>query len=337
MWHFASLLPERSDIPTKNSRHDHCRRTVVINLDVAYDSLMEKLTRWLSAAGEMFPNLLLSSIILILFWYAARFVAAGVARALRKSKANRAARDLMCTLLRVAIVLAGVMVALGILQLDKALASVLAGAGVVGLALGFAFQDLAANLISGVGLAINREKPFKIGDIVETNDEFGKVTRVDLRTSTILTLDGKLIIIPNKKIYQEKLVNHSVTGKRRVDLSCGISYGDPLEKVKSVVERALRQLSVVKQSDDVEPPRVLFTGFGDSSIDFVARFWVDYDSEAEYLDAKSQAIMAIKRAFDDEDIVIPFPIRTLDFGIRGGKQLHTQLSDDRVLGNEAAE
>ncbi len=308
-----------------------------MDLDVAYDSLSKKLSSWVQAAGEMLPNLAVASVVLLIFWYLARLVSAGLSRALRRSKVNHAARDLIATLVRIAVVLAGVTVALGILQLDKALASVLAGAGVVGLALGFAFQDLAANLISGVGLAINRDKPFKIGDIVETNDEFGKVTRVDLRTSTILTLDGKMVVIPNKKIYRERLVNHSVTGRRRVDLTCGISYGDPLPKVKAVVERVLRELPFVLGDDDATAPQVSWTGFGNSSIDFSARFWVNYDSEAQFLDAKSEAIMAVKRAFDENDIVIPFPIRTLDFGIRGGERLHTQLSRGLGSRNEVAE
>lgn len=180
----------------------------------AMKALNHKLSAWVSGAGEMLPNTIVALAVLLLFWFAGKGLSTLAHRLLRRSRVNRAASELVATLLRVVIVGSGLMVALGILQLDKALTSILAGAGVVGLALGFAFQDLAANLISGVGLAINRTKPFKIGDVVETNDEFGRVQAIDLRTSTIESLDGKLVIIPNKQIYQSKVVNHSASGCR---------------------------------------------------------------------------------------------------------------------------
>jgi len=186
------------------------------------------------------------------------------------------------------------------------------------LALGFAFRDLAANLISDVGLAIHQRWPFKIGDVVETNDVFGVVEKVYLRTSIIRTLEGKMAVIPNKQIYQNKVLNHSASGTRRVDLACGVSYGNDLEKVRRVVMDTPDGIDGRDRSREAE---VFFTGFGSSSIDLVGRFWVDYEKHPDFLDAQSRAIIAIKKAFDANDIVVPFPIRNLDFGIRGGQPL----------------
>jgi small conductance mechanosensitive channel len=200
----------------------------------------------------------------------------------------------------------------------------LAGAGIVGLALGFAFQDLAGNLISGIGLAVNQRWPFKIGDIIETNGVFGEVDEIHLRTSIIRTLDDKMVVVPNREIFQNAVVNFSAAGTRRVDVTCGVSYGDDLEKVKSVVERTIRDLPARSRSKEAE---VFFEEFGESSINFVARFWVDYEKHTDYLGARSDAVMAIKRAFADHDITIPVPIRTLDFGIRGGERLADVLRD----------
>jgi small-conductance mechanosensitive channel len=188
---------------------------------------------------------------------------------------------------------------------------------------GFAFQDLAGNIISGVGLAVHQKWPFKIGDVVETNDVFGVVEKIFLRTSIIRTLDGKMVVIPNKQIYQNKVVNYSASGRRRVDIECGVSYGDDLQKVKRVVSHALAGIESRDESRDVD---VFFTSFGNSSIDLVGRFWVDYEKQPDFLEAQSDAVIAIKQAFDANDIVIPFPIRTLDFGIRGGKPLGDVLT-----------
>jgi len=299
-------------------------------LDQVYDDVMGKLSKWGDTFAEMLPNIIVAVLVLGLFWLAARVACSASDRALRRFDTHQAARDLITRIVRIGVLLAGVVVALGVMNLDKALASILAGAGIVGLALGFAFQDLAGNLISGVGLAIHQRWPFKIGDVVETNDVFGVVEKIYLRTSIIRTLDGKMAVIPNKQIYQNKVMNYSASGTRRVDLGCGVSYGDDLEKVHRVVSETLDGIARRDTSRDVE---VFFTGFGSSSINLVGRFWVDYSKHPDFLDAQSRAIVAIKKAFDDNDIVIPFPIRTLDFGIRGGKTLADSLPETTFNGH----
>ena len=294
-----------------------------MELDQVYEEVGGKLTSWANTFAEMLPNLLVAILVVVIFWVIARFACSAAERALGRVNTHAAARQLISNFLRVGILIAGVVVALGVLNLDKALASILAGAGIAGLAIGFAFQDLAGNIISGIGLAVNQKWPFKIGDIIETNGVFGVVDQIHLRTSIIRTLDAKMVVIPNKQIYQSPVVNYSVAGTRRVDVSCGISYGDDLEKVKKVVKEALSGLSTRDTSKDVE---VFFEEFGGSSINFIGRFWVDYKRHPDFLDARSEAIIAIKRAFDENDIMIPFPIRTLDFGIRGGEKLEEMLA-----------
>jgi small conductance mechanosensitive channel len=294
-----------------------------MNLDKLSETLVGKLIGWVEAFVAMLPNFVVAILVVIAFWFASRLVYKLVCRALDRVQTNAAARDLMARILSLAIILIGVVVALGVLNLDKALASVLAGAGIIGLALGFAFQDLASNLISGVGLAMNQRWPFKIGDLVETNDVFGVVKKIQLRTSTIETLDGKTVFLPNRQIYQSTVINHSATGRRRVDVECGISYGDNLEKVASVVKKAIEGLDCRDKSKEVQ---FFYSGFGDSSINFVAHFWIQYDKQPDFLNAQSDGILALKKAFDEHDIMIPFPIRTLDFGIRGGKTLSQVLS-----------
>src|SRR5690606_1260096 len=114
------------------------------------------------------------------------------------------------------------------------------------------------------------------------------------------------------------IVNYSTYGKRRIDLAVGVSYGEGLRRVKKIVLETIDAMNNV-----IDPEKTIFsyTGFGDSSIDFEVMFWISYPDNPSYLDMRSEAIMAIKEAFDNADIMIPFPIRTLDFGIKGGEKL----------------
>jgi len=293
-----------------------------MDFKTAYEKVVDKLYGWVEGFIEMLPNLAVALLVAVVFWFLSVLVARTSQRALTRLGVRPSIRGLIATIARFGILFTGLMVALGILNLDKALTSVLAGAGIIGLALGFAFQDLAANFISGVGLSIHRTDPFKVGDLIETNDVLGTVERITLRTTELRTLDGKQVTIPNKQVYQNHLTNHSFTGERRIDLHCGISYGDDLEKVRRVSLAAIESIEKRNKSKDVE---IYFEEFGDSSINFVIWFWITFEKQTDYLGAMSEAVLRLKKAFDENGITIPFPIRTLDFGIKGGKSLSESI------------
>ncbi len=278
--------------------------------------LTDKFANWIDQLVLMLPNLAVAILIVIAFVLIAKFVRRFTVKGLRRFSDNQAITTLLSNIVYMAVVVVGIFVALGVLQLDKTVTSLLAGVGVVGLALGFAFQTTAANFISGVFMAARH--PIHVGDIVDTTDYFGVVDTIDMRFTKILTPDGQMVIIPNKTILENPLVNYSLTGRRRVNLKCGISYGENLPKVKEVAMQAIEKNVEYNQEKDLE---FMFTGFGDSSINFVVRFWIDKVGQKDYLVAAGEAVMALKKAFDENDIVIPFPIRTLDFGIKGGQKL----------------
>jgi small conductance mechanosensitive channel len=146
----------------------------------------------------------------------------------------------------------------------------------------------------------------------------GRIEAVNLRDTTLITLQGQRLIIPNKNVFQNSIENFSSTGKRRLDFTVGVSYGDDLEKVRSLVKECLANLPQRDMEKEVE---VFYDEFGDSSINFKLRIWLNSVHQADYLHAKSEAIIVIKKTFDSNDITIPFPIRTLDFGIKGGEKI----------------
>jgi len=197
----------------------------------------------------------------------------------------------------------------------------LAGAGVVGLALSFAFQDLATNFISGFFIVI--QKPFVLGDYIKTNNYQGHVKEISLRTVLIQDLDGQDIIIPSKVIIQNPLTNYSLIRKRRVNLKVGVTYNADLRLVKEVTTEAIRNLPEV--NTNIGPIRIDFDEFSDSAITFTLRFWIAKSDQNEYNAAVAEAIMTITEVFRENNITIPFPIRTLDFGIKGGTRLDEVL------------
>lgn len=244
---------------------------------------------------------------------------------MNKFSENKAVNRLISTIMTVVIVIIGLFISLGVLGLDKTVTSLLAGAGVAGLAIGLAFQESLINTISGIVLAVR--KNIRLGEHIESNGYNGKVKAVNLRETIIETIEGQMVIIPNKSVIQNPLINYTRYEKRRVNLECGISYGENLENVAEIAKDAIRKIAYF-QNDSID---LVSTGFGDSSINFTLRYWLEDTSQRSFLHAVSDGIIFLKAAFEKNDILIPFPIRTLDFDAKGGKELKEMLVRD--IGN----
>lgn len=281
----------------------------------AYDLIVNELANWVNDFIRLLPKLVLATIILVLGFFIAKRSAKLASKVFKKVVNQQVLNALFASFIQLLVIGIAIFAALSILNLDKALTSLLAGAGIIGLALAFAFQDIAANFVSGIVMSFTR--PMEIGDIVKVNDYMGKVESIRLRDSVIRTFTGQKVYIPNKEIFQNPIENFSKYRKRRLDLVVGVSYGDDLEKVKELSVQAVQ--SVAERTDD--PVELFFEEFADSSINFSMRIWLKSVEQPIYLEARSQAIMKLKKVYDDNDITIPFPIRTLDFGIKGGERL----------------
>lgn len=293
----------------------------------AVELIEQKLSAWLKVLVEMLPNLAMAALIVVGATFIARLVRRGVRHVVGRLTDSPTLRRLIGNAAYLTVVLIGLFGALSILHLDKTVTSILAGVGILGLALGFAFQDIASNFISGIIMAAQR--PIRVGELIGTNDHIGTVERIDLRTTELKDLQGIQVIIPNKEIFQSVLMNYSRHGIRRVDVGVGVSYGDDLAKAERVTLEAVRSIPDRVTEHEVE---LYYQEFGDSSIDLEVRFWIKAIDNAHYNMMRSRAI---KAAYDKEGITIPFPIRTLDFGIKGGQKLDAMLSArnaDRTAG-----
>lgn len=290
--------------------------SIDITFKEAAGQVYGKLEGWLTTLIDMLPNMAVALVVIILFGILGFVVKRSILRFSRKVNSNVSLVILMANVANITILAAGLFVALSVLNLDKTVTSLLAGAGIIGLALGFAFQDTAANFIAGVFMAFR--KPIRVGDIIESQDFMGTVQNLNLRTTVVHTFQGQEVLIPNKDVFGNAIVNFTKTGERRVDIPIGVSYGDDLEKAEKVALDAVKDLDGLMESKETT---LFYDGFGDSSINFTIRLWTAVPEQPSFLQVRSDAIKAIKKAFDENDITIPFPIRTLDFGIKGGEKL----------------
>jgi small conductance mechanosensitive channel len=279
---------------------------------------------WLEALVASLPNLFAAILVFLLFYVIGRVARRTSASVLARTPMHPPLRDLLASLTGIIILVAGSFIALGILGLDKTVTSLLAGVGIVGLALGFAFQQIASDYIAGFVIAWRR--PYRLGDMVRLQDQLGFVHQINLRTTVLRLMTGEIARMPNRDVLGNPIINFTVSGRRRVEIPVGVTYGEDLPQVREVTENALRTLALRDRNQD---PEVFFTEFGDSSINLIARFWIDTTAQVDFLAARSEAIIAIKKGYDANGITIPFPIRTLDFGPVGGRTLDETLNASR--------
>jgi small-conductance mechanosensitive channel len=287
-----------------------------MDLDKITDLISGKLSNWGEGLIKILPNIVLAAVVIVIGFYIAKFIRKISNKLISKVSNNLTLNNLFSSILYFVFIGIVLFTVLTILNLDKAVTSILAGAGILGLALAFAFQDIAANFMSGIFLSFR--KPLKIGDIVQIKEYMGKVIIINLRDTVVETFQGKTVIIPNKEVFQNPIVNYTMLEKRRFDLSVGVSYGDDLEKVRQITIDAVSSIEELSKEDAVN---VFFTEFGDSSVNLSVRMWINTPEQAVFNKVGSEAIIRIKKAYDANDIMIPFPIRTLDFGIKGGTSL----------------
>lgn len=196
--------------------------------------------------------------------------------------------------------LAAIAILMAAAQLGINVAAALAGLGVAGVALGFAAQDSLANVISGI--IIFWDKPFIVNDWVTVENQYGKVTDITLRSTRIRTPQNTYIVIPNKKIIDTVLVNHSKHGEMRVDVPVGIAYKEDISKARKVLLIAIEQIPGVRHTPS---PDVVVTELGNSSVNLLIRAWIDSaeDEQRTFFEITEKA----KTTLDRAGIQIPFP------------------------------
>lgn len=269
-----------------------------------------KLSGWYEALIIMLPNIILALIVGILIFFISKGIRILLKRYILARWQNEELKTIFAKVMQIIVISLGLIFALSIVNLDKTVTSILAGVGIAGIAIGFAFQDIAANFISGLFMASN--KPFTIGDVIDTGDISGTVKVLNLRTTVVRTFQGNDVIIPNNQIFQNPLINYSTSPERRIDLAVGVSYDADLSQVRELTIQAIKTIDGIMPEKPIE---VYYNEFGGSSINFTVRFWTANTHASNFVLLKSNAVEAIKTKFDANNINIPFPISTIDLSM----------------------
>jgi small conductance mechanosensitive channel len=266
---------------------------------------MEQISQFLNveeiatSAVAFVPRFLVAIVILFVFWLSFRLTNGPLSALMRRSGLEPVLVTLLVDkIYRFALLVFGLVMAAG--QVGINVGAALAGIGVVGIAVGFAAQDMLANVISG--FVIFWDKPFGVGDFITVNDQYGAVTNVTLRSTRIRTNRNTYVVIPNRRIVDDVLVNHSKHGETRLDIPVGIAYKENIPEARDVILAAVTGLEGVA---DKPAPSVVVDGLGDSSVNLLVRVWIDEAREEQPVFFR--VVEASKLALDAAGIQIPFP------------------------------
>ena len=174
--------------------------------------------------------------------------------------------------------------------------------GAAGLAVGMALSGTLQNFAGGVMILIF--KPYKSGDFIEAQGYMGVVSHIDIFNTVLLTVDNRKIIIPNGPLSTSSLINYSSELTRRVDFSFGIGYGDDIDQARKIIMEEIAKLPQILTDKKGKEPMVVVGELGDSSVNLTTRVWV---KSADYWDVNFAMLENVKKAFDKNNISIPFP------------------------------
>jgi len=253
------------------------------------------------------PSLVIALIVLIVTWLIAKF-AVRIADAITgKSSLRPSLKNLIDTLVKLAIWLVGLMLAMIIMLPGFTPTSLIAGLGIGAVAIGFAFQDIFENFLAGV-LIMLREK-MRIGDIIECEGITGKVEHITLRETYIRKLSGEVTLVPNSILFKNPVEILTDEVKRRHQIIAGVSYDTDLDHAASVIRKSVENVEGIDPDKGID---IFASEFNSSSVDFTVRWWAG-SKPRDMWETRDAVIRAIKRGLDDAGIEIPFPYVTHTF------------------------
>jgi small conductance mechanosensitive channel len=248
---------------------------------------------------ESLPDFFAAIVVMFVFWLAYRLSRRPLSGLLSRAGFHETLVNMLVhNIYRFTLLLFGLVMAAD--QIGINVGAALAGLGVAGIAIGFAAQDSLANTIAG--FIVFWDKPFEVGDWVSVSDRYGKVTHITMRSTRIRTNNNTYVVIPNKHIIDEVLVNHSKHGETRIDVPVGIAYKENIPQAREVILKAVRDLKDVSADP---APDVVVKELGGSSVDLLVRVWITEAADEQPVFFRTME--ASKLALDAAGIQIPYP------------------------------
>ncbi|WP_379548809.1 mechanosensitive ion channel domain-containing protein [Qipengyuania sp. DSG2-2] len=269
------------------------------------DGLADKAKRWM----EMLPLIGLAALVGLLIALAG-YAIAGFRPLWNRIAPNGFLAELIASAIRFIFAVLGIVVALDIIGAGALLGAVLGGAGVVGIALGFAMRDTIENYVASLMLSLRQ--PFRANDHVMIDDKEGRIIRLTSRATIMMTLDGNHLRIPNGQVFRAIILNFTTNPQRRFEFDLGVDADDDAQAARRLGRETLQALPFVL---DHPPAEARIVEVGDSNVLIRFMGWVD-QREADFIKAQSRAIPAVKVALEDAGFGLPEPIYRLRFDPR---------------------
>lgn len=255
----------------------------------------------------LLPLLAVAAIITFLAYYAA-FGAASATRWLTQSRIeSKLLRQVVGNVVGVLIFIVGIYVALRVSGLTRLATTLLGGTGLVGLALGFAFRDIAENYLASILISLNH--PFRVGDLIEVEGVKGFVRKVTTRGTVLNTLEGNQIQMPNSAVYKGTIINYTATPLSRLDFSVGIGFDDSVAEAQEILMDVLNTHGAVEQDP---APVVIVESLGAATVNLRAFYWFD-QTKLSPLKVSSSIIRVAKQRLTEAEITMPDEARELVF------------------------
>ncbi len=252
---------------------------------------------------SLLPSLIAALVVFVVGLYLASIVRRVVRRRLERRTKNPQPIILVSQLVYWLVVI--LVSAISLQMVGFNLTAFLAGLGIAGITIGFALQDVTKNFIAGLLMLI--QQPFDIGETIEVGGYTGTVLAIDLRATQLRTSDGRLVLIPNGEVFVSPITNFSQAKSRRIEISTGVAYESQPETVR---QTALQAIEAIPGLISDPSPVVRFTNFGSSTFDLTIHYWID-TSQTGVAAAKDAGLEAIKAAFEETRIDMPYPVQTV--------------------------
>ncbi len=266
------------------------------------EDLLDSFWTYYERIVHLLPKLLMGVLLLGLFWWVGKKLQKLVRNRLTRALDDDLLRDFIARLAKFILVSIGFLIFLKVVGLGDAAASLLATAGVSAFIIGFAFKDIGENFLAGVVMAFNR--PFTIGDVIETNGITGTITAMSLRATLVKTFDGKDAYIPNALILKNPLKNYTLDGFLRYDFQLDLNYDADFNKGIAIIFATLREIPGILH--DTKQPDVTISGMDGNRITLTVYFWINTnDKSVGIFKIRRDAISACIAALSKAGIPIP--------------------------------
>lgn len=269
----------------------------------SWDRLLGKIFSWVDTLIYNLPNMLIAFIVFVISYWLSGKIEKLVQGYLIRIIKQPSIRILLARIIATLLVLLGIILALYVLNLETTIQSLLAGAGLAGLAISFALQGTLANTLSGLLIATNND--INIGDWVEINGQFGEVVAIDLRNTKIRDIHHNILFFPNKLILDTVFVNHSKEKETWINIPCGVHKDSDLAHVRNLVLSIGGELGLGIDNNKME---FNYTHFAEEAVLFTFRFQVIGIGYKEANRIKSEAIMRLKSKLTTHNIGILLPL-----------------------------